>query len=100
MNLSATAIIDNKRIIQPETGPQNTFMATLDTSVKKDKVAVTVSTGYINSNSDVKHFFVTGSLAYRMKNSMVAVTTGYQDCDISAEEDKIFYTGLRYAVKF
>ncbi len=100
MNLSATAIIDNKRIIQPETGPQNTFMATLDTSVNKDKVAVTVSTGYINSNSDVKHFFVTGSLAYRMKNSMVAVTTGYQDCDISAEEDKIFYTGLRYAVKF
>ena len=99
-NISATAIIDNKRIMQSGNNPQNTFMATLDTSVKKDKVAVTVSTGYINSNSDIKHFFVTGTLGYKMKNSLVAVTAGYQDCDISSEKDKIFYSGMKYAIKF
>ncbi len=100
MNINTTAIIDNKRIIQPGNNPQNTFMATLDTTVKKDKIAVTVSTGYINSNSDIKHLFVTGSLGYKMKNSMVAVTAGYQDCDISSEKDKIFYSGVKYAVNF
>lgn len=100
MNISSTAIIDNKRIMQPGSGPQNTFMATLDTTVKNDKVAVTVSTGYINASSDIKHLFVTGTLGYKMKNSMVAVTAGYQDCDISSEKDKILYTGLKYAVKF
>lgn len=100
MNINTTAIIDNKRIIQPGNNPQNTFMATLDTTVKKDKIAVTVSTGYINSNSDIKHLFVMGSLGYKMKNSMVAVTAGYQDCDISSEKDKIFYSGVKYAVNF
>jgi hypothetical protein len=31
---------------------------------------------------------------------MLAVTAGYQDCDISSEQDNIFYSGIRYAVNF
>ena len=99
-DIKAVAVIDNKRILQPGNPPQNTFMVALDTTVKKDKFAVSVSTGYINSNSDVKHMFVTGSLEYKMKKSMLAVTAGYQDCDISSEQDNIFYSGIRYAVNF
>ena len=99
-NIHTTAIIDNKRIMQSGSSPINTFMAVLDTSLNKNKLSANVSAGYINSGSDIKYSFVTGKLTYNMKNSSLAVVAGYQDCDLPSGDDKIFHTGLRYALTF
>ena len=100
INFKAKAIVDNKRIMQPGSSPQNTFMATVDTSISKNKFSANVSGGYICSAPDVKYLFILGSATYSMKNSSVSLIAGYQSSDVPALEDKVFHIGARYAVGF
>ena len=101
INITSKAVVDNKRIMQPGSSPQNTFMASLDTTVKKDKLSVNVSGGYINSNNEVGYAFITGNATYTMKRSSLSLVAGYQGLRLSQEDkDKIFHIGARYAVNF
>ena len=96
----STAIVDNKRIIQSGSRPLDTFMAVLDTTVNRKNLSASVSTGYISSGSDIKYSFITGKLNYQVKSSSISLVAGYQDCDLPAGSEKIFHTGMRYALTF
>ncbi len=100
LSISSQAIIDNKRIMQGGYKPSNTFMAVLDTAVNYKKLSVVASTGYINSNSEVKYSFINGGIKYTMKNSELSGEVGWQEYGLKGDENKIFHAGLRYAVNF
>lgn len=100
INISSTAIIDNKRIMQPGSQPANMFMTTLDTNVSKNKFAATVSAGYINSNMDIDYLFVTGNLEYKMKKSKLSMHAGYQVCNMDDSKDEICHLGVGYELNF
>ncbi len=98
LNISAEAILDNKRIIQPGSNPEDTFMAVLDSTVSKNRISASVSTGYINSNSNIKYSFITGKLKYTMKNSSLTFGIGQQSYNDSSSKNKVFHTNLEYAI--
>ena len=103
-NISSQLIIDNKRIMRNELHPANTFMVSSDTTVSKNKFRATVSAGHINSNSEVKYYFIIGDFEYTMKNSAISANIGYQDYSYDGgnenSKNKVFHTGLRYTVNF
>ena len=100
LNITARAIVDNKRIMQSGSYPKNTFMSVLDTSANYKEFSVSTSVGYINANSDVKYSFINGNVKYIMKNSELSGEIGIQKYNNNDSENNIFHAGVRYAVNF
>ena len=100
LSISSRAIIDNKRIMQSGSSPNNTFMSVLDTGVNYKNISVATSIGHINSNSEVKYSFINGSVRYIMKNSELSGEIGLQKYSYGDGENNIFHAGVRYAVNF
>ena len=100
IDIHSTAIVNNSRIMQHDSEPINTFMATLDTSVSKNNFSASVSAGYIDSNPEVSYTFLTGNLSYKIKKSSLSLSTGYQNYKMDDDKDKIFHIGVAYNMNF